>query len=337
MTRAAAKETLLSVVIPTLGRPALLSRVLHHLDRQTVAECSFEVIVVADANEQQIEALDRVIERRAYRVRRLQSGRPGASAARNVGWRASTAPLVLFMDDDILPGRHLVSEHQRWHARHTAPEIGVLGRVRWASELRVTPFMRWLERGIQFDYPSIQSEEAGWGHFYTANVSVKRELIARVGGFDEERLPYGYEDLDLALRMHREQGFRLLYNRGAEAEHLHRMDLDFWRRRVARVAVSERQFVALHPELPGYFFELFSAAARCPPVHKSGRHLARFVPRWVPLVGPRVWASADGYYLQALAGPFLEAWHRAEQSIDHPYADSAGPPSSAGSPPAGPK
>ena len=61
------------------------------------------------------------------------------------------------------------------------------------------------------------------------------------GGFDERRLPYGYEDLDLALRMHELDGFRLLYNRAAGAEHLHAMDLDFWTRRVARIADRRRE------------------------------------------------------------------------------------------------
>ncbi len=96
--------------------------------------------------------------------------------------------------------------------------------------------MRWLEHGIQFDYPSIQDAEATWAYFYTSNVSVKRKLVARVDGFDEE-LPIYYEDLDLARRMQR-LGFRLLYNRKAVVQHLHPMDLDGWKTRVARMALS---------------------------------------------------------------------------------------------------
>ena len=46
----------------------------------------------------------------------------------------------------------------------------VLGHVRWAREVRVTPFMHWLDHGVQFDYPAIDGTEAGWGRFYGANV-----------------------------------------------------------------------------------------------------------------------------------------------------------------------
>jgi GT2 family glycosyltransferase len=302
----------ISIVIPTLGRGALLRRVLDHLDRQTVAG-KFEVLVVADANEQDTEGLDSMVADQAYDARRLQAPKPGASAARNAGWRAARAPLVLFVDDDILPEPPLVAEHLEWHVRHPDEAIGVLGHVRWADELQVTPFMRWLEHGIQFDYPNIQGTDAGWARFYTANASVKKTLLERVGGFEEEALPFGYEDLDLALRMHA-HGFRLIYNRAAVAEHVHPMDLEFWKRRVARIAVSERQFVAMHPDFRPYFYDLFSTAAAAPAARGLGARLAGFVPRSFPLLGPRVWASADAVYRQALAQPFLESWSAAEGS-----------------------
>jgi cellulose synthase/poly-beta-1,6-N-acetylglucosamine synthase-like glycosyltransferase len=167
--------------------------------------------------------------------------------------------------------------------------------------------MRWLEDGIQFDYPNIVGTDAGWSRFYTANASVKRSLIERVGGFEETALPFGYEDLDLALRMSG-HGFRLLYNPAAVAEHLHPMDLDMWKRRVRRIAVSERQFLALHPGFRPYFHEMFAKAAAEPPARGRSARLARLVPPSLPLLGPVVWRSVDAVYRQALAGPFLEAW-----------------------------
>jgi len=310
----------LSILIPTLGRPRLLGRVLDRLEDQTAGSRAFEVIVAADAKERELGSLDRAVAGRSYPARRLQATRPGASAARNAAWRAAAGRVVLFLDDDILPERQLVAEHLDWHRRSPAAEVGVLGRVRWADELRVTPFMRWLEDGIQFDYPNIEGIEAGWGRFYTANASVKRCLLERVGGFEEEKLPFGYEDLDLALRM-REHGFRLLYNRAAVAEHLHPMDLEFWKRRVARIAISERRFVEMHPEVPPYFFDLFSHAASAPPAKGRGARVARFVPKSFPLLGPWVWQSADAVYRQALAGPFLEAWHGDDASSADAPAD----------------
>ena len=307
----------ITAVIPTLGRPDTLARVLDRLGRQSAPPDALAVNVVADAAEDEVGRIREAAARRPYVTNVLQATRPGASAARNAGWRAAATPLVLFVDDDVLPEPDLVAEHLAWHDRHPEPAVGVLGRVRWADELRVTPFMRWLEGGIQFDYDRIPpGTDAGWGRFYTANASVKRELVERVGGFDEEALPFGNEDLDLALRM-RPHGFRLLYNPRASAEHLHRMDLDMWRRRVVRLAVAERRFMAMHPDdAQPYFHDLFSDAARRPRLRGRSVTAARFVPRRTPLLGPYVWQRADLVFRQALAGPFLAAW----------AADEAGEP-----------
>src|SRR5581483_10717565 len=90
----------ISVVIPTVGREALLTRVLGRLDDQTAPPHQFEVVIAADAAHPRIGALDAMLQGRSYRAGCVQAGHPGASAARNAGWRAATAPLLLFIDDD---------------------------------------------------------------------------------------------------------------------------------------------------------------------------------------------------------------------------------------------
>src|SRR4051812_49763055 len=70
---------LVSVVVPTCGRPELLGRCLAALDAQTLPRDTFEVIVIED------------------------TGREGPASARNRGWRRARAPIVAFTDDDCLP------------------------------------------------------------------------------------------------------------------------------------------------------------------------------------------------------------------------------------------
>jgi GT2 family glycosyltransferase len=299
----------ISIVIPTLGRPAKLRRTLDRLEDQSAPAGSFEAIVVADRREEQLAAVERSVApgERGYRTRLLRAERPGAAAARNGGWRAADSSLVLFIGDDVLAERRLVAEHLRWHAAHPEETVAVLGHVRWARELRVTPFMRWLEHGIQFDYPAIEGTEAGWGRFYTANVSLKAALLERVGGFDAETFPFLYEDLDLARRM-QDLGLRLLYNVRASAEHLHPVTLEDYRERVAEVARAERRFCRKHPDVAPYFRRLFEEAADLPPARGRGAALLRILPRATPWLGRRAWASADLYFRQQLAPGFLAAW-----------------------------
>jgi GT2 family glycosyltransferase len=299
-------------VISTLGNYAGLARVLDGYGRQEVEPRRFEVIVVSDRAEPDPAATERAIGERPYAVRTLTGAIPGLSANRNAGWRAAAGELILFTDNDTIPLRRLLAEHLAWHRRHPEPEVAVLGHVRWSPEVAVNPFMHWLDHGMQFDYPNIDGIEAGWGRFYGANVSVKRELIERVGGFDERRLPYLYDDLDFGYRADA-AGMRLLYNRDAVVDHLREVTLDFWRSRMARAAMAEREFVRKHPEVEPYFFNMYSAALEHPPARGRGRHLIRRVPRRLPLIGERVWTSADIYFRQQLAPPFLEAWERDER------------------------
>lgn len=303
----------LSVIISTLGNYSGLARVLDGYENQDAPHGSFEVLVVVDLADPEPERVDELLVDRTYLARCLRGPRPGLSANRNAGLMAARSDLVLFTDNDTIPSPHLVSEHLAWHRLHGEEAVGVLGHVRWAREIRVTPFMHWLDHGVQFDYPNIKGIEAGWGRFYGANSSLKRSFALRVGGYDEERLPYGYEDLDFAYRASK-LGLRVLYNRRAEVEHLREMNLNFWRSRVVRLARAEREFVAKHPEIPPYFYELFSWAARQPPARGRGRALIGLIPRRFPLLGPYVWRSADLYYRQLLAPRFLEAWDSAAPS-----------------------
>ena len=326
-------------MIPTLGRE-VLPRALARLESQEgVTSGDFEVLVVEDATVPEGVAA-RALEGRKLNGRALRATRAGASPARNVGWREARAPLVLFTGDDILASPRLVAEHVNAHDRHPEEETGILGRVDWARELRVTTFMRWLERGIQFDYDTIRGEDAGWWRLYTANCSLKRALLEKADGFDEERLPFLYEDLDLGKRMSDEHDFRLLYAPGAHGEHLHPVTVEEWKRRAAAIALMELRFTRKHPDLDPYFLKLFTEAAEAP---RARGFLARFapvVPRDAPVIGERVWGSVDRRYRQALAPAFLEAWKRGERE-DAVYRDPSAPAadsrSSSGPSPGGPK
>jgi GT2 family glycosyltransferase len=303
----------LSVVIPTLGRPRLLRELLDRLGRQDAQD--FEVVVAADAAEAEIAGVRDAVQGRPYPARAVLAEEPGVSAARNAGWRAADSALILFLGDDMLPAdERLVGEHLRVRERHTAPGDAVLGHVEWPRRPRPGVLARWLERDVQFGYRGITGEEAGWGRLYAANLSLRRELLERSGGFDEG-FRFGYEELDLAVRL-RPEGLRVLYAPAARVEHHHPPTLEAWRARMATVAVAERRFVALHPEIAPYFHDLLAPAAAIPSGRGWNARLAAVVPERLPWLGPRVWRHADLWFRQQLAPAFLEAWDQAGRRAD---------------------
>jgi GT2 family glycosyltransferase len=296
-----------SIVMPTMRRREELAQALAALEDQTLPRSDYELIVaedaIADSAGPRPEGPDVVVVRGTV---------PGASGARNAGWRAARAAVVLFVDDDIRAPRDLAERHL---AAHAGGANAVLGHVRWAPELKVTPFMHWVDRGVQFDWRTIRGEGPRWWHFYTANASVARELLERVGGFDEVALPFLYEDLDLARRMS-DHGLSLVYDERAVADHLVPVTIESFAARLPRLAASEFAFTRRWPEADAYFRDLFAAYAHAPPASGRGARLIRFVPRRLPKLGHHVWHSADAHYCQRLGPAFLAEWQRLENRGD---------------------
>jgi hypothetical protein len=185
----------------------------------------------------------------------------------------------------------------------------------------MTPFMRWLDDGMQFGFGTIPGSDASWWHFVAANGSVKKELLERVGGFDED-FHFGYEELDLAYRMH-QVGFRLRYDARAVVEHLHPPTIEAWRERMRKVARAERRFVTKYPGMEPYFLPIFERAASIPPLRGRGARMARLVPRSIPGIGPKVWDHASVWFAQQLAPAFLEAWHQVDpRTVEHRHFET---------------
>jgi GT2 family glycosyltransferase/SAM-dependent methyltransferase len=244
------------------------------------------------------------------RVLRQEHGGPGV--ARNLAASASERPLLLFLGDDMIPIPELVERHLARHEREPASEVAVLGRVRWHPEVAESRLARWLEwSGAQFDYRALEQEgggEAGFGRFYSCNVSIKRTLFDAAGGFDPDFV-FDYEDLDLGWRLH-EHGMRLLYEPGAVALHLHRHDWASIERRYQSRARGERMMAAKHEWFSPWFHRQIAADAAAPAVSRAWPYLVELLPeraRAAPLRA-RLEARANRSYHQRLAPAFLSAW-----------------------------
>lgn len=320
----------IAVVVPTRGDRDALDETLRRLARQREPG-AFEVLLAADATVTDLAPLEARLVAAGVPGRVVRGERPGASAARNAGWRESDAELVLFLDDDVWAGPELLAAHRSVHATEPTLGVGAIGRLRFADTLTVTPFMRWVEAGLQFDTGGLAGRtETGWWHLYTCNCSLKRAALAAVGGLDEVGFPFGYEDLDLGLRLDRAlpDGLRLRIPARAEAEHFQPDSLEQWRERVGRIARSERRFVARYPELEPHFHTRFSRLAGLPAPRGRAARLVGRVPRWTPWLGPRVQSHARLWWEHQLAAPFLRAWEEGagEEPGPPPAPDPTGPP-----------
>lgn len=171
-----------SVVIPSHNRAAGVARLLEALHRQTIGSDRFEVIVVDDGSR-----LPLALHSGRLRLRVLRHAQPlGPGAARNSGWRAASASLVAFIDDDCVPDERWLESLLR---TGDGPDVVVQGKV--------APMPDQLERL----HPLSHTIEIGGPSqlFVTANIAYPRPLLARLQGFDE-RFERAGEDADLGAR-----------------------------------------------------------------------------------------------------------------------------------------
>jgi len=216
---------ILSVVIPTYNRRAVLEKCLQALCEQTVPASQFEIIVVDDGSTDETEPFVVQFARNApVAVYYLRQSNRGPAAARNLGIAKARSSLVLFLGDDIIAASELVAEHLQYHANRLGETVAVLGFVTWSPELPMTPFMRWLEqgKGPQFAYEIVarQAENVPYKYLNTANVSISKKTLMEVGLFDEEFRYAAQEDVELGFRLNR-HGIRIVYAPSAIAYHLH--------------------------------------------------------------------------------------------------------------------
>jgi glycosyltransferase involved in cell wall biosynthesis len=221
---------LLSIVIPTRDRAALLLRVIEALLNQAAdIENQIEIIIVDDGSTEDVETpLKDMAARRGQdgMIHYIHQSPKGPAAARNLGIREARGELVLFLGDDILASPGLLRAHVLTHTEeHPGKEFAVLGMADLAPEFLQTPFAEWW-RHWNFRYWLLLEEKRlpDYSFFYTNNLSLKRDFLLQHGMFDESFRYAAYEDGELGARLIK-QGLQLVFRPEAKADHYHEINL----------------------------------------------------------------------------------------------------------------
>jgi glycosyltransferase involved in cell wall biosynthesis len=282
----------ISVVVPTYNRRWALEKSLATIFAQDLSPSEYEVIVVIDGStDGTAESLRKLRTDRYLRV--LERPHRERSAARNDGWRAANAPLVLFLDDDILcePGMlraHLAIQKLR------GPAV-VKGAVFATEDSPPSLAADWmfahcndwtLGMGTDLSVP--------WPQHTTvmANTSVPRSALEQVRGYDESLCTR--EATELALRLGK-LGIPFYYAPDATGRHYYTKDVRAVLRDATLYGAEEVRLCRRHPE-----YKPFSALARA----QSGPLWKRVLRRTVVRFG--------ALFDLALEPPSLaaERWHR---------------------------
>jgi glycosyltransferase involved in cell wall biosynthesis len=186
-----------SVIIPTYNRASVICDAVESVLNQSYS--NVDLIVVDDGSKDDTHAR---LRRFGNRIRLITQDNAGPAAARNRGIAVSRGDLVAFLDSDDL-----------WLPSKVERQVSLLGRLDVAvTSCLCNIQMKWSDKEFgSFDNawlnPAI--EEGVWLNvdevlatrfvLFNQGIMVRRHVLERIGGFDEDlRL---LEDADLALRL----------------------------------------------------------------------------------------------------------------------------------------
>jgi len=188
----------------TYNRKKLLERALEALFAQRFPKDQYEIVLIDDGSTdgtgEYVKSLDPPCP-----LTYVHQQNSGLAKGRNQGIRHANGQIVLFIDDDIVASPNLLAEHVKTHERHM--DHVVRGWVNHIHDLENIT-------GPQFNMQDIST-----AFFWTSNVSASRKHLLQAGMFDEDFLEYGWEDLELGMRL-KALGLGMKYNKKAIVYHI---------------------------------------------------------------------------------------------------------------------
>lgn len=256
----------ISVIIPTFNRAQILRRTLAKLNEQSISAEEAEIIVVSDGSTDNTEAACEEFKKTCkYSFQFLSQQNLGQAAARNNGIDHATGEILLIIGDDIIPKKN---DFLEWHAKihQKYPNTIIIGETSWHPDLKVTPFMRWLEEGTfkhfskggamvafnhlkkrpVFDNEFLLREVDVW-HFYGGNISIPAEILKKEK-FSTDFNEYGWEDIELGARLLK-KGLKIYFTELAPAFHHHEVTEESFFKRLESVRKTAKILEKKHPDI----------------------------------------------------------------------------------------
>ncbi len=240
----------LSIAIPTKNGAARLPDTLRSIASQELA-AAVEVVIVDDGSTDQGGA---VAERFPLpwgpaRVVRHPVSR-GRAAACNTAVEAARSEVVVLLDDDMTLHPGALEAHRAFHAEN--PRSAARARVRLAAAERETCFSRFLarEEAMQERTLLARRDDVPFPLGQTGHLSIRKDVLLEVGGFDTTIKRYGFEDIELGYRLG-QHGVKIVYLPAAASTHrAYVTDLDRYLARHQEAGIVARQLADRHPRGP---------------------------------------------------------------------------------------
>ncbi len=205
-----------SVVIPTYNRKLILQKCLRALEHQQLRSDSvvsgYEVVLVDDGStDGTLEWLESHSSEFSH-VRSHSQDHMGPAAARNLGVEKAIGDTIIFIDSDLVVTEHFLQAHA---------DALVQGEKQQGSDRLFTYGA--VINTCNFDNPTAEPyklTDFSAAYFATGNVAIARKWLEKAGLFDTRFQLYGWEDLELGVRL-KQLGLKLIKCPEAVGYHWH--------------------------------------------------------------------------------------------------------------------
>jgi glycosyltransferase involved in cell wall biosynthesis len=211
-----------SVVIPTYNRKPILEKCLNALEHQRLADASeiegYEIVVVDDGSTD--GTIDWLQSHTAEfpHVRLFCQAHQGPAAARNLGVQQAIGDTIIFIDSDLVVTEQFLQAHA--DALLEGSRLG--GSDRPDEPPRLFTYGRVINT-CNFENPTAEPykiTDFSAAYFATGNVAIARYWLDKAGLFDTRFQLYGWEDLELGVRL-KQLGLKLIKCPDAVGYHWH--------------------------------------------------------------------------------------------------------------------
>jgi len=200
-----------SVVIPTYNRAPILKKCLKALENQHIPVGSvvsgYEIVLVDDGStDGTLEWLQSAAD--FPHVKSYLQDHQGPAAARNLGVKKALGDTIIFIDSDLVVTENFLIAHAKALTEASCDRVFTYGRV---------------INTCNFDLPTSEPyklTDFSAAYFATGNVAISRHWLDKAGLFDPRFQLYGWEDLELGVRL-KQLGLKLIKCPDAVGYHFH--------------------------------------------------------------------------------------------------------------------
>lgn len=224
----ARKPAALSVIIPTLGRPAVLEKCLETVFASLAryGKKDWEVIVVNNG-EKLTDENHKVCAK--FKVNEVRVNKTlGSAGARNAGIAKASGKIIAVFDDDAFPLADWFSkivplfEDSRVGAaggleirKKKSSAFSAITHAIWRKVFPGGKISKW---GNVIPIPDSGEKTMRVDHLHGSNFAFSRKALEKAGGFDEVFVGHHRDETDFLYRI-RKAGFRVLLNPKTGANH----------------------------------------------------------------------------------------------------------------------